>query len=238
MIYAVAIVAAAVAAVAGWFATALVAIWLAGLFGMSDFEGGRAMFGFFGAGPIGGLATMVVAAWLVLRVGTGRQPLGAMLARLAAVLAGVVSLAAAAVGVRLWMVDTYTNRLPPALDFELRVAPGVAVPAGEAIDIELHTDRNVGTGLFVGGWETEPSGAHVIAGTVDLAFKTSTRLLLVAFPNQPRRLFRLPLARDPAGNESASAWYRADHWDDPGEPQPRPAPPDDPIELRYRVRVR
>jgi hypothetical protein len=67
MFYVLAIVAGIVGAVVGWFITSVVALWLAGLCGMSDFEGGRAMFAFFAVGPPGGLIAMVASAWLVQR---------------------------------------------------------------------------------------------------------------------------------------------------------------------------
>jgi len=51
-----------------------------------------------------------------------------------------------------------------------------------------------------------------------------------------RRLFRLPLSRDPASTAALGSWARPDHVDDPGPAQPVAAPPDDPVELRYRIR--
>jgi len=75
----------------------------------------------------------------------------------------------------------------------------------------------------------------VITGLVELAFKTRSRLLVLKLPNQPVRLFRLRLSRDPASTASMSEWQRPDHIDEPAKQGPEAAPPDDPVELRYRV---
>jgi len=83
MIY---VLAAIVAAVVGWFVTGAVALWIAGLCGMSDFEGGRGMFAFLAVGPVGGLIAMIVSAWLVLRFGRAAVPLGRTFVHLALVL--------------------------------------------------------------------------------------------------------------------------------------------------------
>lgn len=235
MNYVAAILAGIVAAAAGWFLTGAAAAWIAGLAGMSDFEGARGMFAFLAVGPLGGLVAMVAAAWFVLRLGAGGTSLGHRLARLVAVLAGIAGVVALAVAVRFCSLDTYTDELPPQLEFDLRV-PAAAVAEPSAIRVELHTDRNVGDAIFTGGWIDDPGGGRVLSGTVLLAFRTSSRLLAVTLPGEPSRLFRLRLGRDPASTSVPTPWQRADHIDDPGGASPRPAPAGDPVELRYRVR--
>jgi len=65
----------------------------------------------------------------------------------------------------------------------------------------------------------------------------SQRLLLAVFlPGQSTRLFKLPLGRDPDSTEALSPWRRPDSIHVPGEEALQPAPADDPVELRYRVR--
>lgn len=52
----------------GWVAAAALAIGLGGYFGLSDFEGQRAMTAIFAIGPIGGLIGLVVGfVWTVTR---------------------------------------------------------------------------------------------------------------------------------------------------------------------------
>lgn len=53
-------------AVVGWIATAALVIAFGGSFGLTDFEGQRAMAAVFGFGPMGGLVGLVVGAVLTL----------------------------------------------------------------------------------------------------------------------------------------------------------------------------
>jgi len=236
MIYVAAVIAGIIGAVVGWLVTGALTVWIAGLYGMSDFEGARGMFAFFAVGPIGGLLSMVVSAWLVLRIGKGRAPLGPAIGRLALVLGAIVLIVVAAIWVRLHTLDTYTNTLPPTLEFEIRVPATMAVPPPSALHVELDTDKNVGEGQLADRWVAAADGSQVITGRVDLAMKTWSRLLVVQMPGQPTRLFRLRLSRDPSSTAAPCPWQRPNHVHVAGEDQPRAAPADDPVELRYRVR--
>jgi hypothetical protein len=235
VIWLVAIVCGLVAAVAGWFATGALAVWITGLYGMSDFEGQRGMFAFLAVGPIGGLLAMVATVWLVLRIGKGRAPLGRSLARVGGVLAGIAAVVAAAIGVRLLSIDTYTNELPPNLEFEIRIPDAIAIADRDAVRIELHTDENVGEATLFAPWPRSDGDHRVIVGSVPLARKTSGRLLVVTLPGEPVRLFRLSLARDPASTPTLGEWQHATFVDTKDAAQPVAAPKDDPVELRYRV---
>jgi hypothetical protein len=235
VIYLAAAVAGLVAAVLGWLVTGVVTVWIAGLYGVSDFEGARGMLAFLGVGPLGGLAAMVAAIWLVLRVGRGRAALGPTLARVGGVVVGLAGLAAAAVGVRLYTIDTYTDELPPSLEFEVRLPAASAVADRADVTVEVHTDRNVGDSVFTDPWSRIEDGRQVITGVVPLAFKTSSRLLVVTLPGGRTRLFRLPLSRNPASTATLGEWRHADHVHEEGKEVAK-APADDPVEIRYRVR--
>jgi hypothetical protein len=104
-----------------WFVTGALAAWIAGLSGMSDFEGERGMFAALFVGPIGDLVCMILAIWCALRIGKGKAPLGATLGRLGLVVAGIAAIDGAGIGLRLLAVDTYFNEASPTLEFELRV---------------------------------------------------------------------------------------------------------------------
>jgi hypothetical protein len=236
MIYLLAILAGIVGAAVGWFVTAAVTAWIAGMYGMSDFEGARGMFAAFAVGPIGGLVCMILSSWLVLRIGKGRTSLGAAIGRITLVLAGIAAVVGAAIGVRLLTIDTYTNELPPTLEFELRVPKAIAPADRSALQIELHTDRNVDDSYLSDPWRRDDGDHTLIAGGVPLSFKTSARLLVVSMPGEPVRLFRLPLSRNPGSTAELGEWRHADHIDRGGNEQPVSAPPGDPVELRYRVR--
>jgi hypothetical protein len=235
MIYVLAVIAGIVGAAAGWFVTAALAAWIAGLFGMSDFEGGRGMFAAFTVGPLGGLIAMVGSAWLVLRLGKGVVPFGWMLARLAVVLAAIAAVVGAGIAFRLYTLDTYTNTLPPILEFEIRIPAAMAVADPSALRVEVHTDKSVGESQLADHWSPGESDRRAITGRVPLAFKTSSRLLVVFLPDQPTRLFKLPLSRDPQSTPTLSQWRRPDYVDVPDENRPRAAPADDALEMRYRV---
>jgi hypothetical protein len=236
VIYLAAVLAGIVAAVVGWFVTGAVTVWIAGLYGMSDFEGGRGMFAFLGIGPIGGLVSMIVAIWLVLRAGKGRVRLGPMLARVGLVLGAIAAVVAGGIGIRFLTLSTYTNELPPDLEFEIRLPASMAAPERADVRIELHTDRNVAESLLTDPWLRVEDDHRLIGGIVPLAMKTSGRLLVVWLPGEPTRLFRLQLSRDPASTTTLGEWHHADHLDRPGSGGPVAAPKDDPVELRYRVR--
>ena len=231
MIYLGAVLAGIAGAVAGWFLTGVLALWIAGLCGLSDFEGGRGMFAFLGVGPIGGLVGMIGAAWAVLRQRFGPLPGGAVLLRLAGVLAGIAALVVGGIWLRLATLDTYSDRLPPRLEFEVRVPRALA--AGAGVEVELDTDKNVADALLDRDWRAD-GDASVYAGSVSLDFKTTSRLLVVSLPEQPKRLFRLRISRDPDPSEFGE-WAAPDFTDDPGEAQPQPAAANDPVAIRYRV---
>jgi len=235
MRYLGAVVAGMVGAAAGWFVTAALAAWIAGLSGMSDFEGERAMFAGLFVGPIGGLVCMILAIWGALRIGKGRAPLGATLGRVGLVVAGIAAIVGAGIGLRLLTVDTYSNEAPPTLEFELRVPVSMRLPDREAVRVELHTDKNIGDSYFSDPWLRTEGDHQVIAGGVPLSLKTSSRLLVVTLPDQPTRLFKLGLSRNPASTPAFGEWRGPDFVDAPGSDRPRAAPANDPVQLRHRV---
>jgi hypothetical protein len=235
MRYLGAVVAGMVGAAAGWFVTGALAAWIAGLYGMSDFEGERGMFAALFVGPIGGLVCMIVAIWGALRIGKGRPPLGATLGRLGLVVAGIAAIVGGGIGLRLLTLDTYSNEAPPTLEFELRVPASMRLPDREAVRVELHTDRNVGDSYFSDPWLRTEGDHQVIAGGVPLMLKTSSRLLVVTLPDQPARLFKLGLSRNPASTPAFGEWRGPDFVDAPGSDRPRAAPAHDPVQLRHRV---
>ena len=225
-----------VAAVVGWLVTGAIAGWLAGLAGMSDFEGARGMFAFFAVGPLGGLVAMLATTWWVLRHGRTEERAGATFGRLGGVLVGIAALVAAGIGLRIATIDTYTNELPPQLEFEIRVPPSWGLEPRDAVRVELHTDKNMADGTLFSPWPRSDGDHQVLPGAVDLAFKTSARLLVLELPGQPTRLFRLPLSRNPSSTPALGDWQPPNHVHREGAEQPEAAPKDDPVALRWRVR--
>ncbi len=72
MIYVLAILAALAGLVVGWLVAAFGTLILGSAFGLSDFEGERAMVAFFGIGPIGGMIGLGLTIWLWRRLRTAR----------------------------------------------------------------------------------------------------------------------------------------------------------------------
>ena len=64
MRFILAVLVALVGLVLGWLAAAFGTLALGGAFGLSDFEGERAMTAFFAIGPLGGLIGLVLGVWL------------------------------------------------------------------------------------------------------------------------------------------------------------------------------
>lgn len=64
MSYVLATLSALAGLVIGWLIAAFGTIVFGSAFGLSDFEGERAMMAFFAIGPVGGLIGFVLAIWL------------------------------------------------------------------------------------------------------------------------------------------------------------------------------
>jgi hypothetical protein len=170
-------------AVAGYVATFM-------LFSLLDF-GNRAdpitsgLLGLFFYSPIGAIAGALLASWLVTRSGEGADNGG--VARNSLKSLGVVALlCATAIGI--YIAYAYATATPwlnpnasnPLLVFEVRFPAGVTVPTSpQGITIELKTDLNTMPGDVTPAGFYRDGDQPVIAGEVELAFRTSHRQLAV-----------------------------------------------------------
>jgi hypothetical protein len=75
----------------------------------------------------------------------------------------------------------------------------------------------------------------VIAGTVDLYFRTSQRMLVMAMPDKKQVLFDLKLSAKPSHGKQFGAWQRADFVGEPGADRARRATPEESYDIRYRA---
>jgi hypothetical protein len=177
----------------------------------------------------------VLGIWLVLRYGGGYWSLPALAGRGALVVAGV----AAAVGLGLWaymLSDDLLvhNALSPQVKFELRLPANAALPDNLAgLSIDLNTDKNTMPAALTEAHKDD--GRPLIAGTVDLYFRTSSRILVLRVDGEPDRLFMLKLARNPPASPDFGAWQRVDYVADGPQGEPRKAGAGDAYEIRYRV---
>ncbi len=204
---------------------------------MSDFEGGRAMFAAFFAGPIGGIAGFIFGVWLGLRL-RGKHSFLALIGYAAA---SIVATAVVAAAVSAYMYfDTapiYRDGSRFALEFEIRLPANAKIPARSSdIRIELDTAKNTITG------DLDPSATHqdgartVLVGEVELYYRTASRMLALQMPREPDRIFKLPLAASPPPFEEFTVWTRVDLIGEPAD-HPRRAGADaaDDFEIRYRL---
>jgi hypothetical protein len=197
--------------VIGWIGSAAAVLGLTAAFGIHDRDGGLAMSAFFFFGPVGGLAGLVFAVWLMLRRRreTGAAPLG----RHAVVALAAVVLIAGAVFGGFWLNRPYvtTSGLPPELRFELRL-PREAVPPSlvsrsDALarrsPIELVTSQNTMSA------EIErvrmDDGQPVLVGRVEMHYRTRDRALVLKLPTGDVA-FDVKLAASPEAIADFGAW--------------------------------
>ncbi len=233
--YGLACLAGAAGAVLGALVTAPIAYYLTGLAGVSDHEGGRGMFVVFGLAPLGGLAGLILGIWLVLRYRGGYRGFANLAGRGVLVAAGIAVAAAAGLWVYSQSGDVLaTGGPPPQAKFEIRLPPNAVLPARlEGVSVDLDTDKNA---MPANLGEARSDGARpVIAGAVDLYFRTTQRIIVLRLPGEPNRLFRLKLAGNPPATKEFGPWQQVDFIDDPAQQSPRAAGPGDDYEIRYRV---
>lgn len=176
--------------------------------------------------PIGAIAGLVLATKLTMRSGNAEnngslarnslKALGVLV--LLCVTAGATYLAYAYATATPWLNRNGNN---PLLLFEVRLPQGIAVPqSAQGIKIELQTDLNTMPGELAREPFRRDGDKSVIAGEVELAFRTRYRQLAVDIKGQPERLYPIGL----------SAW--APHAAEFGPWQPLA----DGSEIRYRAK--
>lgn len=232
MTYLLAILAGIVGAAIGWFATGLVAIAVGGLLGMSDFEGGRTMFAFFGIAPIGGLIGLITGILLVLRYYGNQSGFGALAGRGIMVALAIASLAALVVLFRLYTLPDLQRPLPRVV-FEIRLPPNAKIPDKKAISITLDTDKSQTDALLESKWLTEEAGRPVLHGFVDLYKRTTNRLLVLKIAGEPDRIFQIKLWGNPGAMKTFTGWDQVEFIAE--QSGLRRADDDDKYEFRYRV---
>lgn len=170
----------------------------------------------------------------------GGQPVGKRLARAGIALLAIVAIAAG--GLALYYVSIphhlEYDQAGASLEFELRVPAGFALPEDPyKIEATLDTDLNQQPATWLDPALRQDGAWQVLAGTVELYYRTSSRLLVFRFPDGRDRIFRLGLAAKPDPEDGWSDWHPVDFVGVPGQPQTIKPGPEDPLELRYKLRV-
>ncbi|MCP3407763.1 hypothetical protein [Bradyrhizobium sp. CCGB01] len=162
--------------------------------------------------PCGAIAGLVLATKLTTR----KDANAGSLTRNSLKSLGIVALLCVA-GAVTYLLYAYATATPwlnrngsnPLLVFEVRFPAGVTVPtSAQGITIELQTDLNTMPG------EVTPAGFYrdgdqpVIAGEVELAFRTSHRQLAVNIQGQPSRIYPIDLTAWAPHTPEFGTWRR------------------------------
>jgi hypothetical protein len=232
----VALLGGVVGLVAGAVAGALAGGFVAAAGHMSNFEGAAGYFVVFVCAPAGALIGLLLGVWLALRVRVGSRSLGAVVVYGGLTLGVVLAGAAAVIALMLFFDETLNrNAAKPQALFEIRLPPGTRLDDDRrGIEVELDTERNTASAFFDEEWHDD-GDRPVISGGVELAFRTTQRILVLKMKGEPDRLFRLKLPGRPGHSDEFGAWQHVDFVADRG-PQPRPATAADQYDIRYRPR--
>jgi hypothetical protein len=105
----------------------------------------------------------------------------------------------------------------------VRLPPGVATADG--VKAELHTEKNKMPGLVSRDAPRADNGCAVLAGSVELYYRSGWRLLEVRMPGQLDRIFKLNLPASPRRSTGMTRWQKADFIAEPAcRNRARPAP--------------
>jgi hypothetical protein len=232
----IAVIGGAIGLVAGFLAGAFAGAGIAAATHMSNFEGAAGYFAVL-CGLFGAVIGLFLGVWVALRIRGGPKSFAAV------IVYGVLSagsLLAAAAGVIALMLffDGALNRgssKPQAL-FEIRMPPGSKLADDRrGVRIELNTDKN-SADAFISKEQHDDGDRPVISGGVELAFRTSSRIIVLKMKGEPDRLFRLNLSGRPGHSDDYGPWQPIDWVAEADAQQPRRATAADQYEIRYRVR--
>lgn len=218
------IIGGVVGAIAGFFATLLTLEF--GGFGNRADPITSGILALLVLAPAGAIAGLVIGTKLGMRW-RGRKDAGGLARNSLKSLGVVLALCAAAGGAYVWYAySTATpwlnrNGATPILKFEVRLPAGAELPAtAQDVRIELQTDLNTMPGEPSLEQFRRDGDRAVIAGDVELAFRTAHRQLDIKIKGQPDRTFRIGLSGKAPHTPEFGAW------------QPHP----DGSEIRYRAK--
>ena len=221
--------------VAGFFAGAVAGTLIASATHMSNFEGAAGYFA-VACGLVGTVIGLFLGVWLAFRLRGERKNIGAVAAYSVLSLGAIVAVSAGIIMLKLLLDDTLNrNAAKPQALFEIRLPPGTTLPENRGgIEVELNTDKNGASAFFHKEWRNDGQ-RPVISGGVELAYRTTGRILVLKMKGEPDRLFKLKLSGKPGHSDDFGPWQPVDFVAE-GAGQPRKATPADQYEIRYRPR--
>lgn len=213
--YLAAAVAGVVGGALGWLLVAAGFFGGGSLFGVADRDGGFAMSVFFGLGPIGAVAGLLLGVWLTARR-FGRTGALALLQHLSVAVVMVVALAGS-VAAGFWLSQPYVSPggLPPELIFEIRLpreaTPPALVSRSDALarrsPIELQTSQN-SMAAEIEKIRIE-DGHPIVVGRVEMHYRVRDRLLVLKLSGGHEVVFDVRLAAKPVGKATFGDWQSA-----------------------------
>ena len=137
--------------------------------------------------------------------------------------------------IRLATVEHFSGGAP-TLEFEIRLPAGMPAPDRGKVDFEMQAGSQRSGGVFKDEWMRREEDRVVLSGLVPLYTRTSSRILVVTLPGQPKLLFQIGLSATPKISEQYGAWQRVGHVDDmKADSQPRRPGAAETFEIRYKV---
>jgi hypothetical protein len=162
--------------------------------------------------PLGAIAGLVLGTTLARRLRGGENTGGFLRNSLKAFAVVVVLCVAAGTSYYVYAVTTATpwlnpNAPNPLLVFEVRLPTGVALPnSPRDIAAELQTDLNTMPGEIRPDLFRRDDDRPVIAGYVELAFRTAHRQLEIKIKGQPDRLYLIGLSAKAPHSREFGPW--------------------------------
>ena len=234
----IALIGGLIGIVAGFIAGAFAGSLIATATHMSTFEGAAGYFAVL-IGLLGAAVGLFAGVWIAFRITGKRAGLGGVMVYGALSLGAVIACSAGVIWLMLFF-DSTLNRgsaKPQAL-FEIRMSPGTKLADDRSdVEIELNTDQNSAYAYkSKKEYQYNDGDRPVVSGGVDLAFRSSSRIIVLKRKDEPDLLFRLNLSGKPGHTDAFGPWQPIDWVAEAGAQQPRKATAADKYEIRYRVR--
>ena len=233
MIIFIAILGGLLGAGLGCIAGFLIGAALASTFGISGFEGASGYFA-LSIAILLGFAGLIAGVVLALRL-KGVRGFAAITGRMAVALAIIGAIITAGIMIRLATVEHFSDG-NPTLEFEIRLPAGMPAPDRKTVDFEMQAGSQRSGGQFNTEWVRRDGERVVLSGFVQLYTRTSSRILVVTLPGQPRLLFQIGLSGTPKVSDDYGKWQSVSFLDDmKADSQPRKPAATETFEIRYKV---
>jgi hypothetical protein len=171
--------------------------------------------------------------YLVLRFHGGFSGFSAIAGRMILIVFAIGALVVGGVLLRLATLDGFPNSAKPQLVFEMRFAPGISADRIAAASVELQSE---GSTEWFDHAVAAADGRLVRRGGAEILHRAAGRMLVLRMSGEPDRIFRLAIKPTPEHSDALGPWQRADYLFPAGAERSQPVLPNDPFEIRYRVR--